>query len=138
MAFENIPASPDARTALIVLLDDNLFTSTRLASALRARERQVLVARGIESVEACDIAVINLGSRSLDGVALIEPLRDRFPQAKILGFCGHLETQIRQAARAAGIDLLLTNESVVALDWLSVLWLLEEGRDRPSPDETAP
>lgn len=105
-------------TSPIVLLDDNLFTSARVVSALRAGGRQVLVARRIEAIESCRIALINLGSRSLGGVALIEPLRAKFPQAKILGFCGHLETEIRREARAAGIDRLLTNESVAALGWL--------------------
>lgn len=110
---------PDtSHAATIVLLDDNLFTSARVSSALRARARQVLVAKKIEAVAACDIALINLGSRSLGGVALIEPLRAKFPQAKVFGFCGHLETEIRRAARAAGIDRLLTNESVAALGWL--------------------
>ena len=108
----------NSHSATIVLLDDNLFTSARVSSALRARGQQVLVAKSISSIAACDIALINLGSRSLNGVALIEPLRLKFPQAKVMGFCGHLETEIRQAARAAGIDRLLTNESVAALGWL--------------------
>jgi DNA-binding NarL/FixJ family response regulator len=102
----------------IVLLDDNLFTSSRVASALRSRGRQVLVARAVGAVEACDIALINLGSRSLGAVALIEPLRAKFPGAKIFGFCGHLEIEIRRAAKEAGVDRLLTNESVAALEWL--------------------
>ena len=114
--------------ATIVLLDDNLFTSARVSSALRARGQQVLVAKKVEAITACDIALINLGSRSLDGVALIEPLRAKFPGAKVLGFCGHLETEIRRAARAAGIDRLLTNESVAALGWL-------EGAPESSEDE---
>ena len=108
----------NSEAAPIVLLDDNLFTSARVASALRARGRQVLVARGVEAVAACEIALINLGSRTLNGIELIEPLRARFPAARIFGFCGHLEVEIRRAARAAGIDRLLTNESVAALGWL--------------------
>lgn len=111
-----MPDTSDA--AVIVLLDDNLFTSARVASALRASGQQVLVAKKIDAVSACDIALINLGSRSLQGVALIEPLRAKFPDAKVLGFCGHLETEIRRAARVSGIDRLLTNESVAALGWL--------------------
>lgn len=102
----------------IVLLDDNLFTSARVSSALRARGRQVLVAKRIEVIAACDIALINLGSRTLGGVELVEPLRQKFPGARILGFCGHLEIEIRREAKAAGIDRLLTNESVATLGWL--------------------
>jgi DNA-binding response OmpR family regulator len=108
----NLDAAP------IVLLDDNLFTSARVASALRASGRQVLVARSLERLEACGLALINLGSRSLDGVSLIQPLKEKFPGVQVLGFCGHLEVEIRRAARAAGIDRLLTNESVTALAWL--------------------
>lgn len=109
---------PDTPQTPIVLLDDNLFTSARVSSALRAGGRQVLVARKVEAIQSCGIALINLGSRSLGGVSLIESLRQKFPEARIFGFCGHLETEIRRAARAAGIDRLLTNESVAALAWL--------------------
>ena len=103
----------------VALLDDNLFTSTRIASALRAAGRQVVVARRIEALEAYDVALINLGSRTLGGVEMIAPLREKVPSGQVYGFCGHLEVEIRRAARAAGIDRLLTNESVASLEWLS-------------------
>ncbi len=129
MTFETA-LSTGSQAAPIVLLDDNLFTSARLASALRASGRQVLVARSIEPLQECDTVLINLGSRTLKGVSLIEPLRARFPQAKVLGFCGHLETEIRQAARAAGIHRLLTNESATALGWLSSTQFESQGEDK--------
>ena len=102
----------------IALLDDNLFTSTRVASALRAKGHQVLVARRVEALQACDVALINLGSRTLGGLEMIAPLREQFAGARIYGFCGHLEIEIRRAAKAAGVDRLLTNESVASLQWL--------------------
>jgi DNA-binding NarL/FixJ family response regulator len=57
------------------------------------------------------LAIINLGSRGLNGVQLISALHEKFPETRVLGFCGHLETEIRRAAKAAGIERILTNEN---------------------------
>lgn len=97
-----------------LLLDDNLMSAMRIEPQLKAMEYSVITARRIpsENEEAPQLIIINLGSRSLNGVALIEELRRRYPQARIIGFCGHLEVEIRQAAKQAGIDKLLTNDQV--------------------------
>jgi len=95
-----------------LLLDDNLMSSGRIERQLQALEYSVTTARRIpaEGEEPPQLVLINLGSRPLNGVALIEELRRRFPDARIVGFCGHLEVEIRQAAKQAGIDKLLTND----------------------------
>lgn len=98
-----------------LLLDDNLMSAMRIEPQLRALNYQVRTARkipagGTEENEAPQLVLINLGSRPLNGVTLIEELRRQYPQARIVGFCGHLEVEIRQAAKQAGIDKLLTND----------------------------
>ena len=94
----------------ILLLDDNLMSSTRLQRALETQGHTVTLAVRPEPVADYDMVLINLGSRSLPGVDFIGECRRHFPDAVIKGFCGHLEVEIRRAAKAAGIDQLLTND----------------------------
>ena len=101
---------------LALLLDDNMMSSMRVEPQLRAMSYRVQTARtvpdGIPSDNQPQLVVINLGSRSLNGVALIGTCRERFAGARVVGFCGHLEVEIRRAAKAAGIDKILTNDQV--------------------------
>ena len=98
-----------------LLMDDNLMSATRIEGQLRRMEHQVRSARTLAEArptggELPQLILINLGSRSLNGVELIGALRGHYPQARIVGFCGHLEVDIRRAAKAAGIHQILTNE----------------------------
>ena len=109
----------------VLLLDDNLMFSTPIARRLQGENIRVVTAREVKSAPAstCSgvwaLILINLGSRSLGGVAQIATCRELFPDARVLGFCGHLEIEIRRAAKAVGIDGLLTNEQVFnGDDWL--------------------
>ena len=97
------------------LLDDNLMSAVRVQGQLEAAGFQVRLAKILltEEIEAPEIVLINLGSRSLKGVAQIESCRARFPAARVLGFCGHTEIEIRQAAKAAGIGRIFTNEEAM-------------------------
>lgn len=98
----------------VLLLDDNLMTSARIVNALRSWGHEVLLLRDLPAPADAqpDWIVINLGSRSMDGLKLLQNARRDFPQAEVAGFCGHLEVEIRRAAKAAGIHQLLTNEQV--------------------------
>ena len=108
----------------VLLLDDNLMSSARIVRRLQGENYRVVTAREAKNAPAStcsagwNCVLINLGSRSLNGVAQIETCREWFPDARVLGFCGHLEIEIRRAAKAAGIDGLLTNEQVFNGDWL--------------------
>ena len=98
-----------------LLLDDNLMSATRLRAQLARGGYAVQTARQVPDAAAPNatapkLVVINLGSRGLNGSELIGVCRERFPGSRVVGFCGHLETEIRRAARAAGIDKILTNE----------------------------
>jgi len=98
-----------------LLLDDNLMSAVRVQGQLEAAGFCVRLARVLppEEIEAPEIVLINLGSRSLKGVAQIETCRARFPAARVLGFCGHTEIEIRKAAKAAGIGRIFTNEEAM-------------------------
>jgi DNA-binding NarL/FixJ family response regulator len=60
--------------------------------------------------ESPKIILLNLGARAFANGQLIERCRTRFPEARIIGYSGHLEIELRRAAKAAGIDKLLNNE----------------------------
>ena len=51
--------------------------------------------------------------RSFGDGDLITRCRQRLPEARIVGFSGHLEVELRQRAKAVGIDKLLTNEQAL-------------------------
>lgn len=99
------------------------MSSARIQTSLRRAGYEVHLARavpeatqstleGIQSTLAPRWILLNLGSRSLKGLELIEDCRGLLGATKIIGFCGHLEIEIRRAAKAKGIDHLLTNEQV--------------------------
>lgn len=97
-----------------LLLDDNLMSAVRVQSQLQRAGYRVSTVRAIApSNDAPDIVLINLGSRSLDGIAQIELGRAAFPAARLLGFCGHTEVELRKAAKAAGIGRIFTNEEAM-------------------------
>ena len=94
----------------ILLLDDNLMSALRIENNLRAAGHVVKTARLAPDDDEFELIVFNLGSRSLDGLSQIESWRARFESAKIWAFCGHREVELWRAARAAGVDRILTNE----------------------------
>lgn len=100
----------------VLLLDDNLFSSSRLQRALETKGHQVQVAAKLNGNESVDQILINLGSRSLPGIELISQSQELFPETSVKGFCGHLEVDIRRAAKAAGIEKILTNDQAFSGD----------------------
>jgi DNA-binding NarL/FixJ family response regulator len=99
-----------------ILLDDNWMTSTRVQKQLEATGYAVYVARVLppSGESTPQLVLINLGSRSLSSIELITAARAQFPDARVLGFCGHLEIEIRRAAKAAGVEKILTNEQALS------------------------
>ena len=96
-----------------LLLDDNLMSALRVRRQLQLLNYAVDERRDLSTDEANaapELVVINLGSRGMDGVALAKSCREISPNACVVGFCGHLETEIRRAARDAGIHKILTND----------------------------
>ncbi len=116
---------------LALLLDDNLMSAMRVQAQLQRMDFRVQTARELpapisetsQNEQAANeqaanampqLVIINLGSRGLNGAALVGICRERFPASRVVGFCGHLEADIRRAAKAAGIDQILTNEQALS------------------------
>ncbi len=93
-----------------LLLDDNLLTQTRVAAQLQRAGCEVQTRRTLPPEGDFELVLINLGSRSMAGLELLEAAKTRFGAAQVWGFCGHLEIEIRRAALKIGADKLLTNE----------------------------
>jgi CheY-like chemotaxis protein len=119
-------STPGNDRPLALLLDDNLMSAVRVQRQLQEAGYRVIVARtvpqpaeaptGRRLTDSADpvVVLINLGSRSMDGVLLIGACRERYQNTRVIGFCGHLEVDIRRAAKAEGIDKILTNEQVLS------------------------
>lgn len=100
--------------ARILLLDDNLMSATRVENQLRASGASVKLARQLPNEGEYTLVVINLGSRSLGGVALVSQAQARFPTAAIWGFAGHREVEIWRAAKTGGIAKMVSNEAAMS------------------------
>lgn len=98
----------------ILLLDDNLMSSMRVESNLRNNGHEVKMARRIApDVSEIEAVVINLGSRSMGGAELLNEAKERFPEAKLYGFCGHREVEIWKAGQQKGAKMI-SNENAMS------------------------
>ncbi|MBW3637371.1 MAG: response regulator [Armatimonadetes bacterium] len=97
-----------------LLLDDNLLSQTRVGAQLQAAGCEVVTRRQLPESGEFELVIINLGSRSMNGLELLQGTKNRFSEAQIWGFCGHLEIEIRRAALQSGVDKLLTNEGAMS------------------------
>jgi DNA-binding NarL/FixJ family response regulator len=97
-----------------LLLDDNLMSQTRVQAQLQAAGCEVVTRRLMPENGDFGLVLVNLGSRSMKGLELVESAKNRFPDAQVWGFCGHLEIEIRRMALQSGIDKLLTNENAMS------------------------
>jgi DNA-binding NarL/FixJ family response regulator len=95
---------------LTLLLDDNLMTQTRVQAQLKAAGGEVTTRRALPATGEFELIVVNLGSRSMPGLDLLQAAKMQYPGVKIWAFCGHLEIEIRRSALKIGLDKLLTNE----------------------------
>lgn len=109
------------------LLDDNLMSAVRVQSQLQRAGYRVRTMRELAPAdEAPDLVLINLGSRSLDGIKQIEASHAQFPAAKVFGYCGHTEVELRKAAKAAGMRRIFTNEEAM----MELAQLLQAATDK--------
>jgi len=97
----------------VLLLDDNLMSSEPLRRALAQAGHACELASTLPAdLSAYDRLVINLGSPTIDGPAQIRAAKFARPDLPVTGFCGHAETARRDAARAAGVDRLVTHSAL--------------------------
>lgn len=103
----------------IVVADDDLLFSSRIATTLETLGYRPLVARTLDAfvdalAAAPAAAIINLESGRLDAIGAIRRAKiDTTGRGvPLLGFCGHADIPRQTAARAAGCDLVASNGEV--------------------------
>ena len=108
-------------TKFALLVDDNLITTVRLRLQLEKMNYRVQIARRLpekseqdaDTANLPDLVLINLGSRGLQSIALINSCLQQFSKARVVGVCGHAEIEIRRAAKQAGLSRILTNDEAL-------------------------
>ncbi len=98
---------------LALLLDDNLMSAARVQSQLAKLGYRVQTARRIPEGIEPNLVLVNLGSRGLGGLELAAACLELFTTARVVGFCGHAEVEIRKQAKQAGLRRILTNDEAL-------------------------
>lgn len=102
---------------LALLIDDNLMSAVRVRGQLEAAGYNVWSSGVLPPQDAGkpapELVLINLGSRTMNGPELVTASKAQFPEARVLGYCGHTEIEIRRAAKAAGVGRIFTNEQAM-------------------------
>jgi CheY-like chemotaxis protein len=103
----------------VIVADDDLLFSTRIAAAVTACGHRPQVVRTVTAFQEAlrehpAAAILNLASSHLDAIAAIrdaktDPTGQTIP---LLGFCGHADAPRQAAARDAGCDLVVTNGEI--------------------------
>lgn len=100
----------------MLIVDDNLLTSSALVEQLRRAGHETIVAGTASQAlqptrRPPDVVLVNLTARAFHPPALVQEFRARsaLRDSQIIGFCGHLETALRAAALEAGCDQVITN-----------------------------
>jgi PleD family two-component response regulator len=112
----------------ILLLNDDLFSATNVASAMKAQGYEVTTCETSEDAvrfanEQTPSAIcVNLTARHFDPLTLAQQLKgdETLQKIPLLGFCGHVEDEKAKQAKEAGYDLVAPN-SAMAMSLAHVL-----------------
>src|SRR5215207_6830079 len=102
-----MPAEANLNSHRVLLVDDDLFFSARILSALQKLGYRADVARTVELAtektrDGQDLVILNFGSKSLGDLELIRQLRAA-GAPKLLAFLSHVKIPpVREAVLAAG------------------------------------
>ena len=111
----------------IVLVETNLFFAAKISAILRKLEAEVKIAKNFDAIQKNaethpEIMILNLANPETDPLGIIRKLKGCAQTAAIpiLGFCGHKDAALMQAAADAGCDRIIPN-STLALNLTEVL-----------------
>lgn len=99
----------------ILLLDQNLFGATRVESNLKHHGHTVVVSSSLEAGDY-DCILWNFGNPKWTPdniIPAVEETRNQFPEAKLLGFCGHREVEKWKTAQSAGVRMA-SNDAIMS------------------------
>jgi|GEM_PF-6709497 len=100
-----------------IILDDNLFLTSAISgqlekSGIKFTPLSSQTDFGQKLLKSAALAIVNLNATRFDPLAMIGQLKQATGM-KILGFCGHGQTDLMERGKAAGCDWVAPN-SVVA------------------------
>lgn len=96
--------------ARVVALVPDLLFGSRVQAMLGAAGHEVTLLSQRTAADAqldgTDVLIVDLADRELDGIGLLEELRDagRLGGTATLGFYAHVEAEVRRRAEEAGFD----------------------------------
>jgi len=101
----------------IIILDDNLFFITVISGQLEKRGMRFTSLSNQTDfdqrlLKSAALAIVNLNATRFDPLAIIGRLKQA-TGIRILGFCGHGQTDLMEKGKSAGCDWVVPN-SVVA------------------------
>lgn len=95
----------------ILILEDNLMWSPRLAKTVRSLGHEAVVLTHVpEVMPNAEVAILNLGNEKLSGPSVIHALHEQ--GTKIIAHAGHKEKDLLEAGREHGCDLIVSNGSL--------------------------
>ena len=110
-------ASPSALDVAAVVPD--LFFAMRIETLLQRSDRTVVFCRSLEELQTVVterrpiLVLVDLGARSIDVIAAIRQAKAA-EVAQVIVFGPHKDLALRAAARDAGADRWVTNQSLLA------------------------
>jgi CheY-like chemotaxis protein len=103
----------------ILLVDDDLFFSSNLSSAMQSQGYAVTTCETLDDAlrlarEQPSAICVNLSARHFDPLTLSQQLKsdETLRTIPLLGFCGHVEDDKAAQAKAAGYDRVAPNSAM--------------------------
>ncbi|MDX2199680.1 MAG: response regulator [Phycisphaerae bacterium] len=110
------PAPPTSAAEKVAIVSDLIFASriTGVANHLGmlvdvVRTEAALLAR----LPGAKLAMVDLNIDGVDGVALLQQIKNVAPQCRVVAFLSHVQVDLAKAARAAGADDVLPRSKFV-------------------------
>jgi DNA-binding NarL/FixJ family response regulator len=101
---------------LLAVVDDLVFQG-KIEAAAGVRGVEMRIAKTLSQAQAAwadsAVAVIDLSMASADPLEVVRALRAQHPDARIIGYGSHVQTELLAQARAAGCSLVLPRSAFV-------------------------
>ena len=92
----------------VLVIEDNLMWSPRIKQTLNGLGHNPIVFAKIpDPLPRADVAILNLGSKTLFSAELVEALKAQ--GTYVLAHAGHKETELWEMGRAVGCDEIVSN-----------------------------
>lgn len=95
----------------VLIFEDNLMWSARLAQSVRGLGHEALVIGAMPAeLPPADVAIVNLGSDRLPASDLVPRLRAL--GVRTIGHAGHKEKPLLESGRESGCDEVVSNSTI--------------------------